>query len=252
MHPLGELKSRKPVSFGNAISILAELDQGEPLLFRGQADAAWTLCPSLFRGPNGAVLEIGSRRSRMDKLSKCLDEFIEAYDLHRGNGVNSAKRNYVEKMAIGQHYGLPTPLLDWTESALVALFMAIAFWDGRAKAVRVFCVSREDFIPANGAVLVEAKREGYRQSTQRGELSYCVEKARDFSKRTRLTAQYMDETTGGVLYFGGDLRGIDVSMNENSFDRARFFFSRNRLSFKELFPDSLYWAVHQIKYRYLY
>ena len=252
MNRLGEPPAVEAKPFIEALSIIAQEDQfGDPLLFRGQSDSSWPLCPSLFRSPQEGVLPLAKRRTQLDRLSRYLDDFMEEYIKFRNLASKRPSASYNEKMAIGQHYGLPTPLLDWTDSALVALFMAVAFWDGKSLSVRVFAIARDQFTLVNGAVLLEAPREGYRQTTQRGELSYCVERVREGPKKGRFSPRIMDEIVNGELYFRGEVRYMDILMNSAEFERGRYFFSRNRLSFAELFPDSLYWAVHQIKMRHL-
>lgn len=80
-------------------------------VFRGLGDTSFTLVPGAGRVPaytdtyEKLVLEVFERRSA---------EFIEL------SGLNAW-----DKMAIAQHHGLPTRLLDWTTNPLVGAYFAV-------------------------------------------------------------------------------------------------------------------------------
>jgi hypothetical protein len=82
----------------------------EPV-FRGQANAAWELVPALLRsGPYERLVE---------------DRLLREFQRGARPFLRQPPMGRLQWMALGQHHGLPTRLLDWSESALVALFFAI-------------------------------------------------------------------------------------------------------------------------------
>lgn len=89
-------------------------------IFRGHACSDWSLNTTLDRhlsriSPKGIDLQ-----STYDFLLK---EFVKSIR-GRSNINKNTYANQDELWALGQHYGLATPLLDWTHSLYVALFFA--------------------------------------------------------------------------------------------------------------------------------
>lgn len=95
---------------------------GEMLWFRGQSDASWGLIPSAHR--YAPILE---------------SQFAQHFRF-RAPAVFShcpAHKDYVAWLPLMQHYRLPTRLLDWSESLLVAAFFAITDRSGNDGAIWV-------------------------------------------------------------------------------------------------------------------
>ncbi|MBE3143288.1 MAG: FRG domain-containing protein [Planctomycetes bacterium] len=88
-----------------------ELANYRAYIFRGQREPEWQLVPSIDRIQGLAAL-------RNDTLST----FKNASRGRRG--ASPASLTDDEWWALGQHYGLRTPLLDWTASPFVAAFFA--------------------------------------------------------------------------------------------------------------------------------
>lgn len=105
--------------------IKEELIYKENLIWRGQSQN-WVLLPSLERLINDSNLPDDQRSDPQIRNQNRIDQFKNFKFAMRGRfGSNPPDFNEDEEIwALGQHYGLATPLLDWTESPFVAAFFA--------------------------------------------------------------------------------------------------------------------------------
>ncbi|HVK94857.1 MAG TPA: FRG domain-containing protein [Noviherbaspirillum sp.] len=87
------------------------LDSGHRWLFRGQTNSAWNLSPSVHRGYSPQQERYLTNEFRVRARSR----YVTCPD----------SNDYPGWLALMQHYGLPTRLLDWTYSPLVAAFFSV-------------------------------------------------------------------------------------------------------------------------------
>ena len=98
-------------------------------VYRGMSDGQWALTPSLNRAcPQDLSLE------------KILLRSFMKYGYTELQGCNS----FWELVAMGQQFGLPTRLLDWTYSPLVAAHFATEDIDYYDRDGVIWCVNIED------------------------------------------------------------------------------------------------------------
>lgn len=81
----------------------------EPVWFRGHLNAEWKLTPSLFR--------VEKPPSEMNLIKK--------FKQNATMLLNPRPDKYIDWLFIMRHYGVPTRLLDWSESPLIATYFAI-------------------------------------------------------------------------------------------------------------------------------
>lgn len=95
-------------------------DNSADYIWRGHRDDTWKLTSFFDReSSKGAIPHFTERQDKLDEILKTFKQRLKEL-LHIN--INCTDENKI--WAIGQHYGLPTPLLDWTTCPYTATFIA--------------------------------------------------------------------------------------------------------------------------------
>lgn len=99
---------------------------GHDWLFRGVSDEGHDLVPKIGRPTTRAVKPLAS--GRPGPVPYTLQAEKSVFWMFRNQArshLHGGPANMLEWLALAQHYGLPTRLLDWTDSLLVAAWFAV-------------------------------------------------------------------------------------------------------------------------------
>lgn len=129
-------------SVADLLGRVAENYSGDrTVLFRGHTCDDWELVPRLAR----TTLRLTYAADILDAEAAVLDEFERLSVPHLGNRIISSTWDL---LALAQHHGLPTRLLDWSTNPLVALWFAVEKPPerGRDAAIWAFNVDRSSVV----------------------------------------------------------------------------------------------------------
>lgn len=116
---------------------------GRTLAWRGQAVADWPLTSKLYRELSTKNLRYKTE-NELAKIEKEILIKLRKWGLHSQKG--SGRLSVLAQLAMLQHYGAPTRLIDVSFNALVATFFATEQGDHDLEDARLFCIDITDRI----------------------------------------------------------------------------------------------------------
>lgn len=165
-------------------------------LFRGQGGETWKLSSTFDRWYKA---DPGKKVSVADEL---LDQFTKECELE--NIPDALRNDKLKMLSFAQHNGLPTRLLDWSESPYVAAFFAFSghlrHGDNQEKNVAIWVLDTRDYFwnDQYGCQIVSVPSYGNeRIHNQHGRFTYL--KA-PYDSIEEYVAQFKGDTTGLWCY----------------------------------------------------
>lgn len=118
---------------------LSKFDANGYWLYRGQADASWGLIPSVYRGVErlNPVYEVDDA----EWIARLERDVYREFEMHAR--AYQATNTPWEQLALAQHHGTPTRLLDWTRSTSIGLYFALA--TVKLTAPALWCFNSKDY-----------------------------------------------------------------------------------------------------------
>lgn len=150
-------------------------------IWRGQRRSDWSLSSSLdrlFQRLNllSTSLEVRERRSL---------EHLESfkYAARGRRGPNPAQLGVDEWWALGQHFGLATPLLDWTRSPFAAAYFAFEENELPSTGFRIVCGLDQFAVKQKNFEIVEETGNEYEKKGQRVPIIDFIDPMSDENQR---------------------------------------------------------------------
>jgi FRG domain len=121
----------------NEINVIGNITD---FVFRGQSNDEWKLSSTLYRLIEHAR-RTGAKLTSVEEFTKLhLDRF--RLEIRGRRGDNPPRLDDNGLWALGQHFGLATPLLDWSASPYISIFFALGSINENGKPRALWCLHR--------------------------------------------------------------------------------------------------------------
>ncbi len=132
-----------------------EISRIDRYIFRGQSNEQWSLNPTL----NRLIAHARKTGAKYGPVKEFVSAHLERFKLEiRGRrGDNPPKLPENELWALGQHFGLATPLLDWSLSPYISVFFALGSINEDENYRVVWCLNRDKVKGINEGLIEEDK-----------------------------------------------------------------------------------------------
>jgi hypothetical protein len=223
-------------------------------MYRGQGDKGWDLVPAAFRDGAGSTIPLADRGRRIKYFA---DESQIDADFGRMAALAMPGENVVIPkesgyrtllmLAFFQHFGIPTPLLDWTSSPLIALFMALF---ERPRTTANVSIYRLDptLLPADATFQQYDKLLVFRRIQQQlgGVFFFGTCDEKKINMFPTIYREYTTTTTHPRF-----IEKLDIKIGPGDIDRIHDALRNNGFREDIIFPNSIQYVSQQIRERIL-
>ncbi len=132
-----------------------EIPYIEDYVFRGQSNSEWSLTSTL----NRLIRRARNTGAKQGPIDPFVDRHLDRFKLEiRGRrGDNPSVLKDDELWALGQHFGLATPLLDWSQSPYISIFFSLDTLETEGSHRILWCLNRKKVEQRNKMLSEEQK-----------------------------------------------------------------------------------------------